>query len=110
MKGVDRVQRLIDEGRSKFNVNNIIPLNEIISFETEFISSVHLWFSNMSNIDDMLAFSPVRELTMTSFRDQMAELKKAHDMQLTDEKEKIILMRQKQIAVILDTINTKMPT
>jgi hypothetical protein len=40
----------------------------------------------------------------------MAELKKAHDMQLTDEKEKIILMRQKQIAVILDTINTKMPT
>ena len=106
-----RVERLLyrDRWPIRFNENNIIPLQEVIQFETDFLSSVHEWFPNMTNKELMLQYFPIHELTMTRLRDQIDELRKMHDGQLTNEKEKIILERQKQIADTLRTIDGKMP-
>lgn len=110
-KAAGRVDRLLyaDSWPTRFNENKIIPLQEIILFETDFLSSVHKWFNNMTNKAIMLQYYPIHELTMTKLRDQIYELKKAHDMQLTEEKEKIILEKQKQIAETLNAISSKMP-
>ena len=63
----------------------------------------------MTNKELMLQYFPIHELTMTRLRNQIDELRKMHDGQLTNEKEKIILERQKQIADTLRTIDGKMP-
>jgi hypothetical protein len=106
MKGLDCVSRLIAEWTRRFTEDNVIPLMEIISFETEFVSCVHQWFNNMSNKEDMLHYSPVRKLTMTNLIDQIAELKRAHDRQST---EKVKLANQKQVAEALRKIDSHMP-
>jgi hypothetical protein len=111
LKALSRVERLIFEWIRRFTEDNTIPLTEIISFETEFMSSIDQWFGNMINKEDRLYYSPVREIARTNLRDQIDVLRKANEMQTTPtaESKEIILKNQKQIAETLRKIDGKMP-
>jgi hypothetical protein len=106
-----RVEHLLysDRWPARFKENKIIPLQEAILFERDFLSSVHEWFAYMTSKELMLQYLPIHELTMTKLRDQVDELKKAHEMKPIEEKEDVILDKQKQIAETLWTIAEKMP-
>jgi hypothetical protein len=106
---IEKVNKMLTLWRPRFEQNSVIALEELISFETEFISSVHLWFSNMPRSDMFFGLLSIHEIVMTRLSDQIAELKKIHNMQPTTENDKTVLEMQKQIGATLAAIDQKMP-
>jgi hypothetical protein len=98
-----------DEWRNKFSKDTILSIYEIFSFEKEYLPNVHSWLSYIKSKKDP-DFDLVNELS-TNLDKQLGELKKelSYEGTVDEEKKKLILNMQKQVADTITKIGQRLP-